>query len=222
MTCIDFLPIITRDDIKSLQFGLFSASIIPLSLIYLGFASRFIGVLLLGLFAWNTLQLAKKREGMKDEGTLGEEKKKLTRYILMLLLGVAGVIVCSYYIVDSATLIALSIGVPKVVIGATIVAFGTSIPELATSLEATRGNSINLALANIVGSCFLNITLILGVTLIAANLTVNIEAFTNIAVFSLISNLFLWYFLSGERICWREGAVLIFLYVLFLFSSLRF
>ena len=168
------------------------------------------------------MQLAKKREGMKDEGTLGEEKKKLTRYILMLLLGVAGVIVCSYYIVDSATLIALSIGVPKVVIGATIVAFGTSIPELATSLEATRGNSINLALANIVGSCFLNITLILGVTLIAANLTVNIEAFTNIAVFSLISNLFLWYFLSGERICWREGAVLIFLYVLFLFSSLRF
>ncbi|TRO59276.1 sodium:calcium antiporter [Candidatus Bathyarchaeota archaeon] len=221
LTCIDFLPIITREDIKSLQFGLFSASVIPLSLIYLGFASRFIGLLLIGLFAWNTMQLVKKREGMKDEGTLGEEKEKLTRYALMLLVGVAGVIVCSYYIVDSATFIALSLGVHKVVIGATIVAFGTSIPELATSLEATKGNSINLALANIVGSGFLNITLILGVTLIAANLTVDIGAFTNIAIFSLISNLFLWYFLSGERICWREGAVLIFLYALFLFSSLR-
>jgi cation:H+ antiporter len=222
LTCIDFLPIITREDIKSLQFGLFSASIIPLSLIYLGFASQLIGVILLGLFAWNTWQLMKKREGMKDEGALGDEHKKLTRYIFMLIVGVAGVVICSYYIVDSATFIALSIGIPKVVIGATIVAFGTSIPELATSLEATRNNSINLALANIVGSCFLNITLILGVTLVMANLTVNIAAFTNIAVFSLISNLFLWYFLSGERICWKEGAVLIFLYALFLYSSLRF
>ncbi|MFH1179751.1 MAG: sodium:calcium antiporter [Candidatus Bathyarchaeota archaeon] len=222
LTCIDFLPIITRDDIKSLQFGLFSASIIPLSLIYLGFASRFIGLLLIGLFAWNTWKLVKNREGMKDEGALGDEKKRLTRYLLILMVGVAGVIVCSYFIVDSATFIALSLGVPKVVIGATIVAFGTSIPELATSLEATKNNDINLALANIVGSGFLNITLILGVTLIAANLTVNVAAFTNIAIFSLIANLFLWYFLSGERICWKEGAVLMFLYALFLFSSLRF
>jgi hypothetical protein len=45
--------------------------------------------------------------------------------------------------------------------------------------------------------------------------------FTNLAVFSLISNLFLWYFLSGDRICWREGAVLVALYVLFLASTLR-
>jgi hypothetical protein len=45
--------------------------------------------------------------------------------------------------------------------------------------------------------------------------------FTNLAVFSLISNLFLWYFLSGDRICWREGAVLVGLYALFLASTLR-
>ncbi len=222
LVCIDFMPMITREDIKSLQFGLFSASIIPLSLIYLGFASRFIGVLLVGLFIWNTWKLMQKREGMKDEGSLGEEKKRLSRYSFMLLIGVVGVIVCSYYIVDSATFIALSIGVPKVVIGATIVAFGTSLPELATSLQATKNNNINMALANIVGSGFINVTLILGVTLIAANLTINIAAFTNIAVFSLIANLFLWYFLSGDGVCWKEGAVLISLYLLFLYTSLRF
>ena len=222
LACIDFMPMITREDIKSLQFGLFSASIIPLSLIYLGFASRFIGLLLVGLFFWNTLKLMEHREGLKEEGTLGEEKKRLPQYIIVLLVGIAGVVVCSYYIVDAATFIALSIGVPKIVIGATIVAFGTSIPELATSLQATKGNSINLALANIVGSGFLNVTLILGLTLIVANLRVNISAYTNVAVFSLIANLFLWYFLSGDRICWKEGAVLVFLYGLFLFSSLRF
>jgi cation:H+ antiporter len=76
LACLDFIPLITREDIKSLQFGLFSASIIPLSLIYLGFASRFIGLLLIGLFIWNTAQLMKKREGLKDEGSLGDEKQK--------------------------------------------------------------------------------------------------------------------------------------------------
>jgi cation:H+ antiporter len=140
----------------------------------------------------------------------------------MLLLGIIGVIICSYFIVGSATIIAIGIGVPKVIIGATIVAFGTSIPELVTSLEATKNNNINMALANIVGSGFLNITLILGVNIIAANLRVNISAYTNVAVFSLISNLFLWYFLTGDRICWREGAVLVILYAIFLFSSLRY
>ena len=222
LTCIEFLPMITREDVKNLQFGLFSASIIPLSLIYLGFASQFMGFILIGLFIWNTLQLIKNREDIREEGTLGEENKKLVNYSFMLFVGVIGVIVCSYFIVDSATLIALTLGVPKVIIGATIVAFGTSIPELATSLQATKNNSINIALANIVGSGFLNVTLILGMTLAIANLRVNIGAYTNVAVFSLIANLFLWYFLSGDRICWKEGAVLVFLYALFLFSSLRF
>jgi len=222
LTCIEFLPMITREDVKNLQFGLFSASIIPLSLIYLGFASQFMGFILIGLFIWNTLQLIKNREDIREEGTLGEENKKLVNYSFMLFVGVIGVIVCSYFIVDSATLIALTWGVPRVVIGATIVAFGTSIPELATSLQATKNNSINMALANIVGSGFLNVTLILGMTLAIANLRVNIGAYTNVAVFSLIANLFLWYFLSGDRICWKEGAVLVFLYALFLFSSLRF
>ena len=222
LTCIEFLPMITREDVKNLQFGLFSASIIPLSLIYLGFASQFMGFILIGLFIWNTLQLIKNREDIREEGTLGEENKELVNYSFMLFVGVIGVIVCSYFIVDSATLIALTLGVPRVVIGATIVAFGTSIPELATSLQATKNNSINMALANIVGSGFLNVTLILGMTLAIANLRFNIGAYTNVAVFSLIANLFLWYFLSGDRICWKEGAVLVFLYALFLFSSLRF
>jgi len=61
LTCIEFLPMITREDVKNLQFGLFSASIIPLSLIYLGFASQFMGFILIGLFIWNTLQLIKNR-----------------------------------------------------------------------------------------------------------------------------------------------------------------
>jgi Ca2+/Na+ antiporter len=76
-----------------------------------------------------------------------------------------------------------------------------------------------LALGNIVGSGFINITLILGVALMASPLTVNIAAFSNLALFSLITNLFLWYFLSSERMSWREGALLLFLYAVYLVVS---
>lgn len=219
--CIEVIPFITREDVKSLQLGLFGASLIPLSLLYLGYASRLIGVVLILVFLWNSYQLSKNRGGMKDEGSLGEERHRLPRYVFLVFIGALGVIGCAYFIVDTATYIALSVGVPKVVIGSTIVAFGTSIPELATGLQATRKGSINLALGNIVGSGFINITFILGTTLVLSDLTVNIAAFTNLAVFSLIANLFLWYFLSGERISRREGAVLVFLYLMFLATSLR-
>ena len=219
--CIDFLPIITEDEIKTLQLGLFGASLIPLGLIYLGYASRAIGLVLIGAFLVNTYNLSRQRESYKEEGALGEERKMIPRLIAFIIIGVTGVLVCSYYIVEAATFIALSIGIPKVVIGATIVAFGTSIPELATSIEATRNDALNLALGNIVGSGLLNLTLILGVTLSFSNFTINIGAFTNVAVFSLIANLFLWYFLSGDRVCWREGAVLVVLYLTFLVTSFR-
>jgi cation:H+ antiporter len=221
LACVDFLPLITREDIKSLQLGLFGASVIPLALIYIGYASKLVGVVLILVFVWNTMKIIRNREGIKDEGSLGEEGRRLPRYLSLVAFGALGVIACSYFIVDSATYIALGLGVPKLVIGATIVAFGTSVPELATSLEATKSGSMNLALGNIVGSGILNLTLILGTTLVLSDLTVNMAVFTNLAVFSLISNLFLWYFLSGDRISWREGAVLVALYVLFLASTLR-
>ena len=218
-SCLDFLPLITREDVKSLQLGLFVASVVPLSLIYLGYASRLIGLALVLIFVYNTWQLGKERQGLKDEGSLGEEHTRLHRYIFIVVVGALGVVASSYFIVESATFIALGIGVPRVVIGATIVAFGTSVPELATSLKAAQSGSMNLALGTIVGSGMINQTLILGTTLVLSNLAVDIAAFTNVAVFSLIANLFLWYFLSGDRICWREGAVLVALYLVFLVST---
>ena len=92
-------------------------------------------------------------------------------------------------------------------------------PELATSIAATRKGHLDLALGNIVGSCFINITCILGVTLVSSPLNVNMTAFSELAIFSLITNLFLWYFLSNEKLTWREGAVLLFIYALFLAIS---
>lgn len=212
------VPFMTKEEFGSLHFGLFVASIIPLTLLYIGYASRLIGVILLAIFVLYTYQLSKVRI-IKENGTLGAESHKLGRYTFLAFLGAIGVVASSYFIVDSATSIATEAGVSKLIIGATIVAFGTSIPELATSIEATRQGHLDLAFGNIIGSGFINITLILGVTLIASQFTVSIAAFSDLVMFSLITNLFLWYFLSSERIGKREASVLLFIYTLFLVIS---
>ena len=175
-------------------------------------------MILLAIFVFYMFQLARIKR-VKEEGSLGDEKSRLRRYTVLTLVGAAVVVASAFFIVDSASFIAASAGFPPVVIGATIVAFGTGIPELATSISSARKGHFNLALGNIVGSCFINITLILGVALLVSPLTVHIAAFSNLAIFSLIANLFLWYFLSEERMTWREGALLIVLYAVFLVVS---
>jgi cation:H+ antiporter len=213
-----FLPSIAKEEMGSLYFGLFIASIIPLTLLYIGEASRFIGVILLVVFVFYVYQLSKVKRA-QEEASLSSERQKLRKYEALSLLGGAGVVLSSYFIVDSASFIATYIGISRVIIGATVIALGTSLPELATSISATKKGHLNLALGNIVGSCFINITCILGVSLVSSPLTVDMAAFSNLVLFSLITNLFLWYFLSSEKITWREGSVLLFIYILFLTIS---
>ena len=218
---IKIVPAMAKEEIGTLYFGLFVASVVPLALLYIGYigyASRIIGVILLAIFVFYTYQLSKVKT-LKEEGSLGGERHKLPKYTFFALLGVVLVVASSYFIVDSATYIALNVGVPPVVIGSTIVAFGTSLPELATSFDATQKGHLDLALGNIVGSCFINITCILGVALIGSPLAVNMAAFSHLVMFSLITNLLLWYFLSSEKISWREGAILLVMYAIFLATS---
>jgi cation:H+ antiporter len=193
-------------------------------LLYVGYASQAMGLVLLLVFVFYLYQLSKIRN-VREEGSLGTERQKLHKYASLAVLGAVGVVICAYFIVESASFLAVSIGIPKVVIGATVVAFGTSVPELATSVDAVRKGHVDLALGNIVGSCFINITCILGVTLLAQPFRTNMSAFSDLAIISLITNVLLWYFLSSEKIGWREGAVLLFMYSIFLaisFTGYRF
>jgi cation:H+ antiporter len=213
------LPKMAKEELGSLYFGLFVASIVPLALIYIGYASRFIGVILLVIFIYYMLQLS-KAQTPTETSLSGTEKNKLRRYVTITILGAVGVVICAYFIVESASFLAASAGIPPVVIGATVVAFGTSVPELSTSIGAVKKGHLELALGNIIGSCFMNITLILGIALVTSPLSIVMSAFSNIAIFSLITNLLLWYFLSNERVGRREGMVLLFLYAVFLATSL--
>jgi cation:H+ antiporter len=216
---LKLIPSMTKEEIGSLHFGLFIASIIPLALIYIGYASRVIGLILLAIFLIYTVWFSKSRIA-NGEGALSGERKRIYSYLFLTFLGSAGVVISSFFFINSASNIASSMGMSAITMGSTIVAFGTSLPVLVVSIGAVRKGHLDLVLGNIAGTCFMNTTCILGIPLLASSIGVDmVAAFSNLVVFSVITSLFLWYFLSSEKISWREGALLLVLYALFLTIS---
>jgi cation:H+ antiporter len=209
-----FFTKMARDEVGNLNFGIFIASIVPLLLLYLGNSSQIVGFLLIVLFVYNMYELTKKRETVEQISDTAE-KHEFRTYIAKSLIGIIGVVACAYFIIESASFLALSAGVPPVIVGATAVAFGTSIPEIVTSVDSVNKGFIDLTLGNVIGSCFFNITLILGLTLLLAPLNVNISAFSDLILFSLMSNLVLWYILQNTQVSKREGIILLSIYSIF-------
>jgi len=223
---VSVIPSFAKEELGSLHFGLFVSSIIPLSLLYIVEASWLVGLILILIFVFYIYQLSKIRIPPEEGTSVSEdEKSRLKRYVMFTFLGALGVILSAYFLVESAVAVAEFAGVPRTLIGATIIAFGTSLPELTLDLRSFLKGHPSLALGDIVGSSFVNMTLILGITfflpaLLGSPLTMNMLVFQNLVIFSLITNLFFWYFLSMGRLGWKEGAIFLFIYLLFLASIL--
>jgi cation:H+ antiporter len=223
---INVIPSFAKSELSSIYFGLFISSVIPIILIYISAATWIVGLVLLFIFVGYMYRLSKVRIPVENSEVVSQdEKNRLKRYFLFTLLGALGVVVSAYFLVESAVSIAVSAGISQQVIGATIIAFGTSLPELTLDLKSfLRGHS-GLAFGDIIGSSFVNITLILGITLfvpalIGSPVTMNMGVFQNLIIFTIITNLFFWYFLSREKIGWKEGAIFLFIYALFLATTL--
>jgi len=214
-----FFTRMAREEVGSLNFGIFVASIVPLLLLYLGYASQILGGLLVLLFIYNMYELTKKRETVEQISDTAEKQQR-TKYVIKSIMGIIGVIISSYFIIESASFLALSVGVPPVIVGATVVAFGTSFPELVTSIDSVNKGFIDLALGNVIGSCFINITLILGLTFLLAPLDVNVSAFSDLILVSLISNIVFGYIMQNSKIGKKEGIVLLVIYASFLIITL--
>lgn len=221
------VPSFAKQELGSLHFGLFMASVIPLSLIYVAGAMWLVGLILVVIFvaySYQMLKISIPRGEIENRNAL-KSKEELTTQAILTMVGIFVVIISSYFMVQSSVAIAELTGVPKSIIGATIIAFGTSLPEFSLTVRAFLKNQAALGLGIIIGSGFVNITLILGVTflipmLIGSPLTMPMFTFQGLIIFTLISNLFLWYFLSMEKLSWKEGAILLFIYLLFLANTL--
>src|SRR4030066_2268824 len=224
---LSVIPAFAKSELSSIHFGLFISSVIPMILIYIKTATWIVGLVLISIFVVYMYQLSKVRIPQENGIVTPEETSRLKRYVVFTIAGTLGIVVSAYFLVESAVGIAQIVGIPQTVIGATIIAFGTSLPELTLDLKAFLRGHPGLAFGDIIGSSFVNITLILGVTLfvpalVGAPVQMNMTVFQNLVIFSIITNLFFWYFLSREKISWKEGAVFLSIYALFLTTTLGF
>ena len=130
------------------------ASILLAVLAFDGFLGRFDGiVLLLGFAAFMAYTLVQSKAGKDD---VVKESSPVWKNILFIVFGLAGLVVGSNLFVDSASDVALSLGISEAVVGLTIVAGGTSLPELATSVVAARKGQSAIAIGNVIGSNVFN------------------------------------------------------------------
>ena len=123
--------------------------------------SRPEGVILWVLFIIYLLYLYKLAQKGNEEDNPGEQKS-LPVYILTVIFGAVVIVLGSKFTVKGATEIARMAGITERVIGLTIVAFGTSLPELVTSIIASKKGSTDIAIGNIVGSNIFNILFVVG------------------------------------------------------------
>ncbi|MGC6423779.1 MAG: calcium/sodium antiporter [Lentimonas sp.] len=198
------------------------------TLMAIGGYSRGEGIVLLAmtaLYLTYVVRGAKDRHGDPLGAELADEVKATTKRstgpaILLVVLGGVFLALGADVLVQTSVEIAGRMGVSDVLIGLTIVALGTSLPELAASIAAARSGNADICAGNIVGSNLFNILLIGGgvATIIPIPVDASLLRFEFPAVLFLTS-LLLWFFTSGHIVSRREGAVLIFLYVLILSVS---
>lgn len=126
------------------------------------------------------------------------------------------VTVGSRLLVDSATSLAEAMGVPSIIIGLTVVAVGTSLPELVTAISSARQNVSDLAVGNIIGANVANLTLIVGGAASFNVVTMDrVTQLLNFPALLLGMCIVLWMLCSARRISRREGGILIGYYALY-------
>ncbi|NNM03340.1 MAG: hypothetical protein HKP26_07275 [Nitrosopumilus sp.] len=115
----------------------------------------------------------------------------------------------SFLTVDNSIIIAKSLGISELVIGLTLVAIGTSLPELLTSVVAARKGHSDLSIGNIVGSNIFNIFAIIGITSVITGIQVNEKIMTDIIVMIAFSVILIPIMRSGFKISKKEGLILL-------------
>lgn len=172
-------------------------------------------VLLMGFVAFMVYTLVQARS--KAEETEADRKdRSIWLSALFVAGGLTGLVLGSNLFVDAASDVAYSLGISEGVVGLTVVAGGTSLPELATSVVAARKGQSAIAIGNVIGSNVFNILLILGLTATVSPL--QIEGITTIDMaVMLISVVLVWLFSRTRYTVERwEGTVLVGGYLIYL------
>lgn len=164
--CALFAPLAVKASTLKQEFPLsILAAILLLAMGYMGMSlNRIEGVILLVIFAlfllWMVWEAKKARNNTEVEEIETLPGWKCLIYIVG---GIIAIVIGGDLVVDSASNIAAAFGLTQTLIGLTVVAFGTSLPELVTSLVAAKKGETDMALGNVIGSNIFNILLVLGI-----------------------------------------------------------
>ncbi len=175
------------------------------------------GVILLVVFAafmvWMVMSALKARQNAADEES---EVLPVWKCIVFILGGIVAIMFGGDFVVDGATAIAEKIGLSQNLIGLTIVAMGTSLPELVTSVVAARKNELDMALGNVIGSNIFNILFVLGIAAAISPIAFIMENVIDIIVLIAMS-LLVWVFCwTKQKIDRTEGIIMLALYAAYM------
>lgn len=180
--------------------------------------NRVEGLIMLALFIAFLITMVVS--ALKNREEADEEIKVLSPVMSLVYIvgGLAAVVLGGDMVVDNATLIAQSLGLSENFIALTIVAMGTSLPELVTSVVAAKKGEVGLAVGNVVGSNIFNILLILGVSCALTPIAFSMESLIDIIVCIVVHFIMYVFSITSKHINRKEGIAAIAIYAAYLVS----
>lgn len=152
------------------------------------------------------------------------EKPKLStpKSIIFIIVGLAGIILGGDLVVDSASSIAMALGMSETLVGLTIVAIGTSLPELVTSITALRKGENELVIGNVIGSNIFNILFVLGASSAISAIPISSSMIVDTAIMIAVTILCFIFGKTQEKYDKKEGIVLVAIFIAYMaFAILR-
>ena len=171
-------------------------------------------ILFFGVFMYYLISVALRNK--RELKTKEEAKYKLIPSIIYTIFGIAAIVIGSNVVVDSATIIATNLNISSRIIALTVIAFGTSLPELTTSVVASIKGESDIAIGNIIGSNIFNIGMVLGLPIFIFG-SITASGFSGLDIIMLIvSAVMLFIFSYTKReISRKEGIIMLITFVLY-------
>ncbi len=173
------------------------------------------GAIFLVLFAVFIVYFIRCAKKERNNDVEKYESGKMLKNIIFIILGIAGVVVGALLLIESALSIADFFGIPEMIIALSMVAVGTSLPELVVSAMAAYKNESDIAVGNVIGSNVFNIFLILGASALLIPLNA-VNSIGNLLILMVVTLVMFPVLYTGHVISRKEGVFLLVLYLFFI------
>lgn len=169
------------------------------------------------LFIVNSIKIAKQEP---SEDVEEKEDKSMFKILMLTVIGIVGIVWGGDIVVDAATKIATMFGMSENLIGLTIVAVGTSLPELVTSVVATRKGETDIAIGNVIGSNIFNILFVLGMSMLINPINITSIVMIDILFMTIISVLLIMITKSKNKLTRTDGVMFIIIYLIYMIYTI--